>query len=94
MQFLWTTIEECNEEAHKKRVRPLIEAIEKWYYQFANNLDEDAKNVFYWDEVAKIKGFKNGREACLASLTEAKKAFKQLDISIGELDPDITNDSI
>lgn len=94
LQFLWTTIEECNEETHKKRVRPLIKAIEKWYYQFANNLDKDAKNDFYWEEVAKIKGFKNGREACLASLTEAKKAFKQLDISIGELDPEITNDSI
>ena len=55
-----------------------MKAIEKWYYQFANKIDEDARDAFWWDEVAKAKGFKDGREARTAWLADANKVLEEI----------------
>lgn len=71
-------IEKCDVAAYRKRVRVVMIAIEKWYYQFANEVDEDAWNDVYWREVAKIKGCKAGNEALMANVKELQDAAARL----------------
>ena len=82
VESLWDALDECKNRAQIRRVKPLLEAIKKWWSQFEIEGGEEAANEAYYAKVAEIEGLEGGamearnllNQKVLAALEQLKHA--------------------